>query len=183
LTDPELQGIATQALNMAKFEIEKTRCLNGLIASYYADQGLKRMKKVEALIVNKFGKEWLNDWAKKKSVLRMVATLSGAPDAMVLVTSVNRFLPTPALEALPPDEKKAILVSSHERHHQAVKEGLLCIEDCLMANAQTPERVCLATLPTKPDSVVDYSFIPQSHFGGIMKFWGEDTITDAARRK
>ena len=50
MTDPELQGIAAQAHNMAKRDLQLGQ-FNFLVAAYCAGERLHRMRQVEALIV------------------------------------------------------------------------------------------------------------------------------------
>ena len=64
-------------------------------------------------------------------------------DAFVMVTAANEFRTTPAFNLLSKEEGLAILNAGHDRHHQAVKEGLLAMYHTLTAVAQTPQRVCL----------------------------------------
>src|SRR5215831_1034941 len=65
MTDTELQGIALQALNLAKRDIEQKGTLSGLLAVSYPGEGLKRMTGVEEIIVEKLGEDWLSSSAKK----------------------------------------------------------------------------------------------------------------------
>ena len=65
------------------------------------------------------------------------------PDAFVLVTMCNGFSPTQKFQELPEAQQKELLDAAHNRHHKAVKEGLLEVCDVLMATVQTPERTCV----------------------------------------
>ena len=62
MTDQILEGIAAQAFNMARLELER-RKFNFLLASYHESDGKKlyRMSKIEAFIVQQLGEGWLNE--------------------------------------------------------------------------------------------------------------------------
>jgi hypothetical protein len=177
MTDAALQGIAAQALNMAKRDIEKG-IFNFLLASYNEGDGLHRMAKVESVIIERLGENWLGDWQRKAAAFGVLraATDMMPSDALVFVTAGNGFAATPKFWALPEEKQEALRAAGHERHHSAVAAGLLTVSDVLIAVAQTPERVCiykqnvneLHQLTGPPQT----SFSFQHEFEGILKMFG-----------
>jgi hypothetical protein len=177
MTDAALQGLGAAALNMAKRDIEQGG-FNFLLATYHTGEPLYRMKKVEALIIQKLGKDWLNHGRTKDAgfhVMR-VAVHVLPPDAVVFVTAANGFSATEKFEALPQAQQDELLEAGHDRHHQAVREGLLEIQDVLLAIAQSPERVCMyqqgidrhGGLVGQPQA----RCCPQDDYDGRMKLYG-----------
>jgi hypothetical protein len=177
MTDAELQGITAQALNMAKRDIQRGK-FNFLLAAYHAGEGLHRMTKIEATVVERLGEEWLNRGGTKDFgfLLIQFAVAMKPPDAVVWVTAANMFKPTPALAELSIEEQKRLLDSTHDRHHQAVKEGLLTLADVLTAVGQTAESVCHYVLEKNADQPT-VQFFPQADFAGRMKMYGHDPLT------
>jgi hypothetical protein len=178
LTDEELKGISAQALNMAKLDIERNQ-FNFLFAAYFADDTppLHRMEKIEALVVKQLGQEWLNCGATKDigfGVLRMAMRML-PPEAVVIVTAVNAFVPTEKFQSLPVKQQRKLMRETHEAHHAAAREGLLDLRDALVAIAQTPERVCQYMQTYGPGSIplgtASASFFPQKDFGGRLKMY------------
>jgi hypothetical protein len=176
MTDGELEGIAAQALNMAKRDIEQQRDFSFLLASCHKGEGLHRMTRVEALITEKLGDDWLNHGGKKDAgfLIMQIATSLRPPDAMVFVTAANMFKPTEKFNQAPPDQQKEIMTSGHDRHHQAAREGYLQIIDSLIAIAQTAERVCNYVLARASDAKPEVRFFAQEDLGGRMKMYGLD---------
>jgi len=181
MTDEQLQGFAAQALNMAKKDIERHR-FHFLIATYHeADQeGLHRMTRIEKLIIEKLGEAWLNSGRTKDAgfeLLRVAVDLM-PPDAVIFVTSCNAFTPTAKFAALSREQQEELMNSGHDRHHEAVKEGLLVIQDGLLALAQTTERICVyqqavenGAFSGSPQTKV----FPQEGFSGRMKMFGKES--------
>ena len=182
LTDAELQGIAAQALNMAKLDMERGK-LNFLLASYYEGEipPLHRMDRIEALIIQRLGENWLNSGRTKDigfKTLRIAVDLL-PPDAVVFVTFNNGFSFGAKFHELPPAQQKEVfnelIRAGHDRHHQAVKEGLLDVCDVLLATVQTPERVCI--YQQSLDRRGEFSGKPQTRFmrqqdlGGRLKMF------------
>jgi hypothetical protein len=180
LSDEELKGIAAQALNMAKRDAERGE-FNFLLAVYNLGDvpPLMRMSKIEALIIQRLGEDWLNHGRTKDvgfGVLRECIDMK-PPDAVVFVTICNGFAPTKKLLALSVAEQKKLVDAGHNAHHQAVKDGLLTVSDVLVAIAQTPERVCQyhqkldehKRLTGQPEA--DCS--PQENFDGRLKMFGK----------
>jgi hypothetical protein len=178
ITDAELQGLGAQALNMALRDMDRGQ-FNFLLASYHGTDTppFHRMDKIEKLIVERLGEKWLNSGSAKDigfNMLRMAVSLL-PPDALVIVTMINRFKPTAKLAQLPEAKQREVLDTSHDRHHQAVKDGLLEVCDSLFAIAQTPERVCQYVqdfnLHGKTVSKPDVMFGPQEQFSGRLKMF------------
>jgi len=160
MTDPELQGIAAQALNMAKRDQEQGK-FNFLVATYHAGEGVHRMSKIEAEIVNALGTDWLNSGARKDigfGILQLCVALR-PPDAIVFVTGTHLFKPTAAFNKLPREEQEKVLDGPHSVHHRAVRDGLLELSDAWYATAQTPERACMYIQELKPDARPEVTFV------------------------
>jgi hypothetical protein len=188
MIDSELSGLAMQGLNMAKRDLEQegARAFNFLLASHFDNEGLKRMRKLERVVIEKLGANWLNSGRTKDIGFGLVkmATALAPPDALVLVTVCNMFQPTEALKKLGKKQAMALLNAGHDRHHRAVGEGLLTVVDALVATAQTAERVCLTTQHLMPrlaggrgfdfDGQPKIGFMPQTNFEGRTKFYGCD---------
>lgn len=180
LTDQELLGLAGQALGLARADITQGKGFNFLLASYHDGEGLHRMTKIEALVVEKLGEDWLNDGAKKDfgfHIIRIATDLL-PPDAVIFVTMSNMFVPTEKMMALPHEEQKRIAGQGHDAHHRAAHEGYFEIRDALVAVAQTPERVCIYHQFTEgayhPVEAPAANFFQQSQFGGRLKMFGEE---------
>jgi len=185
LTDHELQGLAAQALNLAKRDMERGQ-FNFLVASYHRGEPLHRMNRIEALIIERLGEEWLNAGRTKDigfRILRM-ATEILPPDALVIVTAANRFKATDKMLALPEAQQLEILESNHDRHHRAVAEGLLTVCDCLHATAQSATRVCVYFQDYLPggefDGPPETRFRAQEDFGGRLKMYGNGVFQGRA---
>jgi hypothetical protein len=176
LTDAELTGLAAQALNMAKRDLEQGD-FNFLVASYHEGETLHRMADLETLVVERLGEDWLNHGATKDLgflVFRTAVQLM-PPDAFVFVTAGSAFKPTERFFQLPEAQQRELLDAGHDRHHQAVKDGILAINDALVAVAQTPERVCHYQQDLVGRGVFSkaQSFCaPQAEFDGRMKLFG-----------
>lgn len=177
MTDPELHGIALQALNMAKRDL-RGGSFNFLIAAYHAGEGLHRMTKIEQMIIGKLGEGWLNSGHTKDVGfgLLQLATALRPPDAVVVVTCCNVFKPSEKFKALPAAEQEVHLevmrTQGHDKHHEMVRAGLLTMVDALTATAQTAERVCLAVQEVGPDTKTKSHFFVQDEFGGRIKMYG-----------
>jgi hypothetical protein len=180
ITDAQLQGLALQALNMAKRELERSD-FNCLLASYHEGESLHRMKSIERMLIEKLGKKWLSGGHTKDlgfGLFKLVTAML-PPDAMVFVSIVNFFEPTERLLALSLEEQHKILGQTHDGHHQAVKEGLLKLCDAMTPLAQTPDRVCQYVQKIESDRrgvrFLDQPAVhlfDQSDFDGRMKLFG-----------
>ena len=184
MTDAELEGIAAQACNMAKRDLDQIG-FNFLLAAYHDDEHkLHRMDSIEALIIERLGEDWLNSGKAKDAAFQMlrVAVDLLPPDAFVFVCIANGFSPTAKFYALPKEKQAEILQAGHDRHHLAVKEGLFEVCDILAATAQTPERVCMYNrkLDRRTKDFAEEPpqswCVPQEQFGGRMKMFGEDHV-------
>jgi hypothetical protein len=188
VTDPQLEGLAAQCLNLAKRDMDRGR-FNFLLATWHGNEGLHRMRKIEATIVQMLGEDWLNNGAKKDAamgVIRMAAKLA-PPDAIVFVTAANMFRPTAKFHALPIEEQQRRIELGHDEHHRMAREGLYRLIDCLIAMAQTPERVCHRIQPVPerghmPDAPETH-FFDANDFSGRMKFYGDDDNTESLFRR
>jgi hypothetical protein len=178
MTDARMTGLAAQALNMAKRDMEQRSDFNFLIASYHEGDGLHRMSKVEAMLIERLGESWLNSGAAKDFGFGIIKlyTVMHPPDAIVLVTPVNMFKTTKAFDKLPVTDQAQIIEAGHDRHHEAVREGLMTISDALMANVQTVERVCVYTLERAADARPEVRMFNQSEFRGRAKFYGGNSL-------
>jgi len=179
MTDAQLQGIAAQALNLAKRDLERHR-FNFLLAAYHEcdEKKLYRMSEVEALLIERLGESWLNH-GKTKDIgfqLLRLAVDTLPPDAVVFAFACNSFKPTPKLQAMTRAQQVELIKAGHDRHNQAVKEGLMSVCDALTVTVQTPERVCLYRQNMdrhhEPEGKPDTLFFPQAEFGGRLKMYG-----------
>lgn len=167
-----------QALNLAKSDMQFKRWNSFLLACYHGGQ-LHRMRKVERLIEERLGEDWLNhgeakDWGY--GLIRLCMKLS-PPDAVIFVMAVNKFTPTEKLLAASPEIKQEFIDGGHDRQHQGVKEGYFEVRDALCAISQSPETVCIVTQPLLRYGVFtdqpDIHTFRQAGFDGRMKMYGE----------
>jgi len=179
VTDKQLEGLAMQALNLAKTDRQYKRWRGFLVADWHEGGQLHRMRKVERTIIELAGEDWLDHGDLKSrafGIMRMVVKFLN-PGALVFVTACNRFVATPQLMALPKKEIEQLMNASHERHHEAAAEGLLELQDAFIATAQTAERVCTCTHRVGRRGALlgqpEVQFFPQAHFDGRMKMYGE----------
>lgn len=178
MTDDELKGIAAQSLNLAKRDLERNQ-FNFLLAAYHAGDvpPLFRMRKVEALIIEKLGADWLNHGPAKDAgfgVLRLVTGMR-PPGAVAFVTACNRFMGTERFQKLSPAEQEKIVRSGHDGHRRAVRDGLLSLVDSLVATVQTAERVCVYSQAVSDGGLTgapEVHLFDQSDFDGRMKLYG-----------
>jgi len=174
MTDPELEGIARQSLNMMKRDAECGKLNFFIGACAYEGEPLHRMRKIEQQLIDRCGERWLNDERMKSRAfhtMRLIFSLL-PPAAIVFGTAANMFRTTKKFDQLPAEEQEQMLDGGHDRHHTAVKRGLMTIEDVLQATAQTPQRVCISqwirghTQPEPPH------FLDQKDFAGRLKMFG-----------
>jgi hypothetical protein len=177
VSDAELQGIAAQAFNMFKRDVER-RKFNFLLASYHAGQGIHRMAIIEAEIVERLGEDWLNGGRTKDIGFRMLrlATKLLPPDAVIFGSVVNHFRQTAKLGELTDKQRHDLIGGGHDRQHQAVKEGYLTVCDALAVVAQTPKRVCFYQQDfdrrLEPVGAPKTTLCGQDEFDGRMKMYG-----------
>ena len=182
ITDALLQGMTAQVANMAKTEMRYHHQLNGILAIYQEGEGLHRMRKVERLIEEYEGKAWLNSGRAKDIVFGVLSLAGGstglptgvaAPDAIVIATAGDRFEPTAALLALPPEEQDRIMRTTLPREAPEYFQP----HDVLMVLAQTAERVCVRTQRLRmPGALLvgepEIRCGPQEGFDGRLKLYG-----------
>jgi hypothetical protein len=185
MTDELLKGMCAQVANMAKTELRYRHELNGILACYHEGEGLHRMRDMERLLVELAGKAWANSGRAKDAI---VATLClgtksvrvAQPDAIVICTAGDKYYPTPAFDALPPDEKDRIFEATHPRNMPQYFEP----RDVLMVLAQSSERVCIYAqriqmpgelLLGEPEIIVT----PQAAFNGRLKIYGVEPTAEA----
>jgi len=138
------------------------------------------MSKVEALVIEMAGEDWMNDSAKKERVgyvLRMATHLL-PPDAVALVSIADGWTVTDAFEALPKKDQDKIMSGPREARHSAVALGLLTVEEVMVCMAQTPQRVCMyrRRLDALNDAKPTVHLFPAEQFDGNFKFFGEVEI-------
>jgi len=180
LTDKQLQAMALQCLNMAKRDIEYKRWRGIVLAVYHeGDQPspLHRMRAVERQIPQLIGDEWLNDSAAKKATFDVIraVVLHLNPEATVFCTLSNSFKPTSKLLAQGHDEVMKVVSAGHDRHHLAVAEGLMTVEDALASLAQSPQRFCQVLQPIRGKLLIGPPQIhcfDQQDFSGLLKMYG-----------
>lgn len=155
MTDKLLEGLAAQAANMAKADLQLRGQINGVLANYFEGQGLHRMRTIETLLEQNVGKDWLNlDGAKHHifGVLCYGASLI-TPDALVVAFAANAYYSNAAgdkVEKVPGDR--------------------------LIAIAQTKERVCLRDQEIRGRLVIGeprIMFVDQADWKGRLKLYGE----------
>ena len=178
VTDDVLRGLCAQAFNLAKLDLERGR-FNFLLASYHHGERLHRMTKVEKLIIEKCGQDWLNNGAAKDVAfgLLRIATTAIPPDALVFASVTNMFRPTEKFHALDQEAKDRLMHTGPDAHHRGVREGLFTRVDALVTLAQTPLRVCQYFQECSPRGVAvgppDVHIGDQSQFDGRLKFFGK----------
>lgn len=172
MTDELMKGLAVQALNMVKHDIEQGR-FNFLLAVYNEGESLHRMKKIETLIIKALGEDWLNNGPAKDAgygILREAVAML-PPEALVIATPIKSFTPTEQFQKLSATVQKKILGDGHDRQWQAVEAGYLEVCDALMVVIQTSARVCLCQ-QTPGGRKID--FFDQKGFGGRLKMFGAE---------
>jgi hypothetical protein len=103
-----------------------------------------------------------------------------------MVTAANCFKQTKAFDTLSPQEQQAIWDAGHDRHHEAVKEGLFSIHDAMVAMAQNPQRVCWYTQPVHHGRFIDkpeVRFCDQRDLEGRLKMYGKEEHFDFSRKR
>jgi len=188
LTDAQLEGLAAQALNLAKRDKERGQFIC-LLASYDQQEGLHRMSKVEKIIADKLGENWLNNGRAKDLAFDLLrrAVQAMPPDAVIFVTAANMFKATAKMETLSIDEQRRRIERGHDAHHQMAAEGYFEIIDCLIAVAQTPARIChrLQAIPPRGHQPPppETTFFNQEEFDGRLKFYGEEPSAECYDNK
>lgn len=187
MTDAELQGLCAQAFNLAKLDLERNRFV-WLLAAYDAGHPLHRMKKIEALVTEKLGEGWLDSGVKKDAAFDMIrlCVRLAPPDAVVFASAVNLFEHTEKFAALDSEAQRTIMSAGHDRHHEAVREGLLAVCDALVTLAQTPQRICNQIQKLGPRGTpVDQpkvQFWDARDFQGRLKLFGAPSFDFTKKR-
>jgi hypothetical protein len=94
--------------------------------------------------------------------------------AVVMANQCNMFTPTEKLEAMGEEEMRKVLESNHSDHHKMAQEGLLRLDDAVMAVAQTREQVCTCLQRVVGDELVGQpriGFTSQKNFDGNAKMY------------
>lgn len=160
---------------MAKTELRYRHQLNGILAIYFEGEGLRRLRKIEKLVEEQCGVAWLNS-GRAKDILFGVLCAGAkaiAPDAIVIVTAADKFVPTDAFEVLPDAEKDRLFRDNHPRDMPQYFQP----HDILISLAQTPERVCLyhQRFDSKRFQFIGEAEVkigPQDGFDGRLKMYG-----------
>jgi hypothetical protein len=155
MTDDLLKGLAAQAANMGKADIQHRGELHGVLAVYYEGQGLHRMRKVEALLIEKCGKGWLNDEGAKHAIFGILCFGANVipPDAIVVAFAANLYV-----------------------SNKAGDKGPKVPGDRLISIAQTKDRVCLRDQELRGGSLIGEPkivFVDQIDWKGRLKLFGE----------
>lgn len=179
LTDRELEGLAAQAFNMARRDLEQRRGFNCLLASYHAGESLHRMERLERLLAEKLGERWVGDASVKEAAFDLIRMATGMlpPDAIVIATVVNRFVPTEKFHEEAFEKRQELAATGPSGWRQGVEDGYFRMCTALHAVAQTPSRVCVyiqndaeAREPGRPE----VSFWAQDEFRGNLKMFGKE---------
>ena len=168
MTDAALQGMALQSLNMAKRDLERGK-FNFLLAAYHEGEGLRRMRSVETLVIEKLGRGWLNDARAKDAgfwVLRK-ATEIHPPDAIAFAALASEMRPTEKMKALSPEEQRRLLESND------MVDGFMVSQDVVYITAQTPLRVCTCVQKVYRHRYID---APELKIGDMTKFSGRSKL-------
>jgi hypothetical protein len=191
ITQQELEGIARQALNMARTASDQNRWETSIVlASYHeADGRLHRMEKVERLLLEKLGPGWLGDEGRKDvgfSVIREGVDYM-PPDAIVIVAPADFYRPAAKMLALPEGEQRRLFQRSYENRRQMIDDGLLKCIDSFNAVAQTPELVIVCNQAADGETAPESHCFAQDEFDGRWKMFGVSKMmgygkeADAAR--
>ena len=181
MTDEELTGLARQALNMMKTALEVEKHQGILLATCHEGEGIHRMRKIEDILKEKLGEDWLDHGPAKDigfGLLRQCLTkFPTPPDAFITVTASNMFKPTAKMLALPVAKQKKLHNQNHGEHHKLAAQGYYRIIDSLTALVQTPKRICVCTQEVDRGALVgnpDSHLMNNDDFGGRMKMFGVD---------
>lgn len=189
MTQPELEGIARQALNMARTARDQKRWETSIVlATYHQGEGLHRMEKVEQILREKLGPGWLDSGSRKDAGFGVIRTAVDMmpPDAIVIVAPANMYRPTAKTLAFSAEEQERLYERSREDRRQMVEEGLLECIDSFAAVAQTPELVCVCNQAADGETAPESHCFAQDEFDGRWKMFGVSKImgygkADAAR--
>jgi hypothetical protein len=126
LTDAQLHGLAAQACNMCKRDMERREFDGFFLAAYNAsdERPLFRMVKIEKLLNERLGEDWLNSGRTKDCGFGLLRACIDTmpPDAIIIATVANRFKPTEKFyKQLTAEEQRNLLDATHDQHHEAAK--------------------------------------------------------------
>ncbi len=173
MTDQELIGMAAQTANLAKRDGERGGLNFVLFVKLSPAHQAKRMEKIEKLIIDNVGEDWLDHDKQKDRGFGVLAILFSIllPEAVALATGTNMYQPTERFDAEPEAERHRIWHGGTDVHTWAVKRGLLEVKDGLGIVAQTPERVCIYNdvFDGKPPRCEVFD---QGEYFGRTKFYG-----------
>ena len=146
VSDELLRGLAVQAFNMAKRDVERD-CFNFLVASYTRAKASTAWQWWNAKSSKGSAKTGSTTAARRQSASRSLvsASTSHRPNAVIIGTAINRFKATAKLRARPVTDRRRCSTRNHDRHHEAVAEGLLEVCNALFVSVQTPEKMLLYT--------------------------------------
>ena len=141
MTEERLKLIAKQTAAMAKTQLRTRGQLNCILAYYFEGCGLKRMLRIEKWARENLGEDWLNNGRKKDFMFGMMSfcTRLAPPEAIVVCTAVDEFLPTQLLDSLPDAEQRRIYEIEYPRDHPEWFRP----RDALVVTAQTPALCCI----------------------------------------
>lgn len=192
MTDQQLIGLARQVLNIANTDRRNNGYGGIVLASYHEVNGeVYRLRKVEQLLPKLLGERWLDNGRAKElgfgTIRKATEQFPNPPDAIIIVTAANMFLPTEKFKALPFEEQEKLVKNTgHDTHHRMAAEGLFRIVDCFSAVAQTPERVCNVVQEVKHGELVDKPVVTnvfdQKDFSGNLKMFGEKEELDFTKK-
>jgi hypothetical protein len=177
VTDDQLRVWAQVVANMTKNELRNTGTCHGILAVVH-DAHVMRMRDMERTICKLAGEDWLNSNQAKAAVFEVVrmATAQDPPDAVCFSCVINDYEETEAFRALPEAEKIRIMkrASGADLVRQGWSVGPF---DAVMANVQTPERVCIYIQRYDPKERMFLGeprvhCMPQEDMSGRMKAWG-----------
>jgi hypothetical protein len=176
MTDELMKGLAAQAFNMARRDMQRGE-FNFLLAVYYEGEGLHRMTKVERVIIEILGEDWLNHGRAKDAGFGVMREAVGRSEveAIVFGCVINNFTPTEKFRSLAPAAQDAILNDNHDRHWQEVKTGNFKVCDALLTTVQTPTRLCICKRNLEGSGEQRFDFLDQAEFRGRMKLFGDDS--------
>lgn len=182
MTEQELKGVAFQALNLARADRTTRGWKTSIVlAIYYKTDKtpLTRMESVEELLLEKLGKGWLSDGRKKDMAFqllrRAIDKFPKTPDAVIIVTPADMYMPTAKMLELSMEEQKRLADLGASARPRLVREGLYDVIDSYTALAQTPELVMTVNQAADDETAPVTRCGPLNSLTGRLKmFGGED---------
>ena len=175
MTDGELRGYATGALNMTASEVienDPGSAWNQLHMVICIVQGglLRRLRNMEILLAHAFNADWLADPAQKAvfaDCMRMVVATSH-PECVVTVAGADLYRSTAKLLALPAAEARKLVERMGGKW--LARKGYMTQRDGLSAVAQTSRTLCIANLVVGADGPT-FEIQPMGNCRGQMRFY------------